>query len=162
VGSLGREADRDGPADPARAAGDEGGLAAQLDHAWTSACGWACSGSPGATSSRGTSRPPGWRISAARASGIGSTESQSTRSRPATSSGRTASSAVRPRAGSAVHWIVTAPLVNPAPNATIVTLSPTRTQPSLTASARAIGTDAADVFPYLSRLMNILSIGRSR
>ena len=32
----------------------------------------------------------------------------------------------------------------------------------MTASARAIGTDAADVLPYLSRLTNIFSIGRSR
>ena len=52
--------------------------------------------------------------------------------------------------------------MKPAPNATIVTLSPTLTRPSLTASASAIGTDAADVFPYLSRLTNIFSIGRSR
>ena len=52
--------------------------------------------------------------------------------------------------------------MKPAPNATIATLSPTLTRPSLTASASAIGTDAADVLPYLSRLTNILSIGRSR
>ena len=50
-------------------------------------------------------------------------------------------------AGSDVHSIVTAPLVKPAPNATIVTLSPTSTRPSFTASASASGTDAADVFP---------------
>src|SRR4029079_14947233 len=42
-----------------------------------------------------------------------------------TSSGRIAASAERPRVGSAVHSIVTAPLVKPAPKATIVTLSPT-------------------------------------
>src|SRR4029079_7333829 len=77
-----------------------------------------------------------------------------------TSSGRIAASAERPRVGAAVHSIVTAPLVTTAPEATIVTLSPTFTRPSLTASARAIGTDAAEVFPYLSRLTNIFSIGR--
>ena len=44
----------------------------------------------------------------------------------------------------------------------MTTLSPTWTRPSLTASARAIGTEAADVFPYLSRFTNIRSIGRPR
>ena len=71
-------------------------------------------------------------------------------------------SASAPRAGSAVHWIVTAPEVNPAPKATIVIRSPTLTRPSLTASAIAIGTDAAEVFPYRSTFVNIRSIGRSR
>ena len=97
----------------------------------------------------------------ARASGIGSTESQSTGDRTAMSSGATAASPAIPRAGSAVHWIVTAPEVKPAPKATMTIRSPTLTRPSLTASARAIGTDAADVFPYLSRFTNIRSIGRS-
>ena len=47
--------------------------------------------------------------------------------------------------------MATAPEVKPAPNATNTTLSPTSTRPSLTASASAIGTDAADVLPYRSR-----------
>ena len=64
--------------------------------------------------------------------------------------------AERPAAGSAVHSMATAPDVNPAPNATMTIWSPTLTRPSLTASARAIGTDAADVLPYRSRLTNIL------
>ena len=104
----------------------------------------------------------GRRTMSARAGGIGSTESQSRGIRTRTSSGRTAASPCRPRAGSAVHSIATAPDVNPAPNATITILSPTATRPSLTASASAIGTDAAEVLPYLSRLTNMRSIGRSR
>src|SRR6185503_19229451 len=115
----------------------------------TSGC-EAGSGSPGTTSSSGGLTAPGRAISSASAGGIGSTESQSTGSRTWTSSGRIFSSASRPRAGSAVHSIVTAPEVNPAPKATIVIRSPTFTRPSLTASAIAIGTDAADVLPYLS------------
>ena len=101
-------------------------------------------------------------MSSASASGIGSTESQSTGRRTETSSGWTAASPAMPRAGSAVHSIATAPEVKPAPKATMTMLSPTLTRPSLTASASAIGTDAAEVLPYLSRLTNIRSIGRSR
>ena len=50
VRALGREAEGDRPSDPARAAGDERGLALEVDHAWTSRAG---SGSPGTTSSSG-------------------------------------------------------------------------------------------------------------
>ena len=71
-------------------------------------------------------------------------------------------SASRPRAGSAVHSIVTAPEVNPAPKATMVIRSPTSMRPSLTASAIAIGTEAAEVLPYLSTFVNIRSIDRFR
>ena len=62
------------------------------------------------------------------------------------SSGRIVSASA-PRAGSAVHSIAAAPEVKPAPNATITIRSPTLTRPESTASARAIGIDAADVFP---------------
>ena len=127
----------------------------------------------GPPSGRAPARPGRRRRAGRRSSRAGASARRAPRgsgrpspSRPAagrvTSSGRIAASPIRPRAGSAVHSIVTAPLVKPAPNATIVTLSPTLTRPSFTASARAIGTDAAEVLPYLSRLMNILSIGRSR
>jgi hypothetical protein len=51
------------------------------------------------------------------------------------------------QAGSAVHSIVAAPDVKPAPKATMQTLSTIPTRPPLTASARAIGTDAAEVLP---------------
>jgi len=50
------------------------------------------------------------------------------------------------------YSIATAPEVNPAPNATNTIRSPTLTRPSFTASASAIGTDAAEVLPYRSRL----------
>ena len=43
--------------------------------------------------------------------------------------------------------IATAPEVKPAPNATITIRSPTLTRPESTASASAIGIDAAEVFP---------------
>ena len=78
------------------------------------------------------------------------------------SSGRTAASPAMPRAGSAVHSMATAPDVKPAPNATMTMRSPILMRPPLTASASAMGTDAAEVFPYLSRFTNIRSIGRSR
>ena len=58
--------------------------------------------------------------------------------------------------------MATAPLVKPAPNATMTMWSPILTRPLSTASASAIGIDAAEVFPYWSRLTNIFSIGRSR
>ena len=111
---------------------------------------------------RAARRPaPAGACSSASASGIGSTESQSTGRRTPTSSGSTRHRR-RSAGGSAVHSMATAPEVKPAPKATMTIWSPTLTRPSLTASASAIGTDAADVLPYLSRLTNILSIGRSR
>src|SRR5206468_777990 len=91
VRALGCQAQDDGTTDPSCATGDERNLAREIDHAWTSR--WAeraCSGSPGTTSSSGTSMDPGRRISSARASGIGSTESQSTGRRTLTSDGWTA------------------------------------------------------------------------
>ena len=59
VRALGREPGHDRPPDAARAAGDERRLAGQVDHACTFPC--ARSGSPGTTSSSGTSTGPGWR-----------------------------------------------------------------------------------------------------
>ncbi len=60
VGALAREAEHDRPPDAARAAGDERGLAREVDHPCSSCqrtgCG-AGSGSPGTTSSSGTSMP---------------------------------------------------------------------------------------------------------
>ncbi len=77
---------------------------------------------------------------------MGSTESQSTGSRTRIASGSTAAARV-PAAGSAVHSMATAPEVKPAPKATKTIRSPTLTRPESTASARASGTDAAEVFP---------------
>src|SRR5262249_55181626 len=47
------------------------------------------------------------------------------------------------------HSITAAPHVNPAPNTIRRIKSPRRTIPEVTASSRAIATDAAEVFPYL-------------
>jgi hypothetical protein len=45
------------------------------------------------------------------------------------------------------HWKIAVPQVRPAPNPHIATLSPGRIRPSAIASHRAIGIDAAEVFP---------------
>ena len=131
VGALPGEAQHDGPADAARAAGHEGGLAREVDHRGSSCqrTGWrAGSGSPGTTSSSGTSMPgaigPADDLGEGRRDRVDRVPVERA-SRTVTSSGRTAASPARPRAGSAVHSIATAPDVNPAPNATITILSPT-------------------------------------
>src|SRR5512139_2694787 len=49
------------------------------------------------------------------------------------------------------------PHVSPAPNATSSTRSPERNRPCAFASERAMGTEAAEVFPYRSRLTNTRS-----
>ena len=100
--------------------------------------------------------------SSARAAGMGSTESQSTGSRTCTSAGSTAASPASPRAGSAVHWTVTAPLVKPGAEGdhrdVVADLHP--------ALVDRLGERdrhrAAEVLPYRSRLTKIRSIGRSR
>ena len=55
---------------------------------------------------------------------------------------------------------VAAALVSPAPKATKRMLSPGLTRPASTASHRAIGMEAAEVLPYLSMSINILSGSR--
>src|SRR5439155_13333534 len=55
------------------------------------------------------------------------------------------------------HSITAAPHVRPAPKTTIITRSPRWMRPECTASSRAIATDAAEVLPYLSRLMKTCS-----
>src|SRR3990172_9258828 len=52
--------------------------------------------------------------------------------------------------------------VKPAPKTEKRIKSPLLTLPLLTASSSAIGTDADDVFPYLSTLMKTFSVGMSR
>ena len=92
---------------------------------------------------------------------MGSTESQSTGRRTLIASGSIAA-ARAPLAGSADHSIATAPEVKPAPKATKTIRSPTLMRPESTASARARGTDAAEVFPKRSTLTKIRSIGKPR
>ena len=105
VGALGREAQRRWPA-RCRASRRSRGRVLPVRSIMRGPPAGVAAGSPGTTSSSGTSTEPGRRISSASASGIGSTESQSTGSRTVTSSGWTAASPAIPRAGSAVHSMV--------------------------------------------------------
>ncbi len=129
VGALARQSQRDGPPEPARAAGDEGALAGQIDHRSCCLGVRACSGSPGTTSSSGTRRPVRVsRPSRPRRAGSGRPSS----SRAAAEHGDSGSHRLvdaGERLGSAVHSRATAPDVKPAPKATITTLSPTARGP---------------------------------
>src|ERR1051325_4352394 len=55
------------------------------------------------------------------------------------------------------HSITAAPQVRPAPNATSRIKSPRCTRPEWTTSSNAMATEAAEVLPYLWRLMNTCS-----
>ena len=112
----------------------------------------------------GRARPGSGRARiSARAGGIGSTESQSTGSRTPHVLGTdgVVGAAAGGRVRRPLHRHGAGREPGPERHEHDLVARPA-TRPSLTASARAIGTDAAEVLPYLSRLTYSRSIGRSR